>query len=135
MNYKLLLCCLLVSCNLVAAFPQSVDSMDWDQALETLLSDEDLSDYAREELTVLYESIHESPFNINTATFDELIQLPFLTNEQIEDIHAYVYLHGSMLTLGELQLVGSLDWSARQLLKHFVYAGNPPVKSGRNDCV
>lgn len=131
MNYKSLLCCLLMSCNLVAAFPQSVDSMDWDQALETLLSDEDMSDYAREELTFLYESIHESPFNINTATLDELIQLPFLTYEQIEDIHAYVYLHGSMLTLGELQLVGSLDWSARQLLKHFVYAGNPPVKRGK----
>ena len=33
-----------------------------------------------------------------------------------------------MLTLGELQLTGSLDYDTRNLLRHFVYAGDVPVK-------
>ena len=66
----------------------------------------------------MYESMHESPLNINTATREELSQLPFLTFKQIEDIHAYIYMHGPMLSLGELQLTGSLDYETRKMLRH-----------------
>jgi len=97
--------------------------------LETLLSDEELPQDALEELADLYESLHESPLNINTATKEELSMLTFLSDRQIEDIHAYIYMHGPMLTLGELQLTGSLDYATRQMLRHFVYAGPiPPEK-------
>lgn len=108
-------------------------SQDWDTTLEFLLSDEDLSDQAREELSFLYESLHDSPMNINTATPDELSQLAFLSDLQIENIQAYVYMHGPMQTLGELQLTGGLDFSTRQLLKHFVYAGPVPQDEERID--
>ena len=93
--------------------------------LETLLSDEELTADALEELSDMYESLHAMPLNINTATRDELSVLPFLTDLQIEDIHAYIYMYGPMLTLGELQLTGSLDYATRQLLRYFVYAGPP----------
>lgn len=131
MNHNLIICCFttLLCCVPATVVSRSADDNDgWEGVLETLISDEDLTDYAREELTVMYESIHESPLNINDASLQDLKQLPFLTFEQIEDIHAYIYLHGPMLSLGELQLIGTLDWSTRRLLKHFVYAGNPPVK-------
>jgi len=123
---------LLISCFALLSYPPTVVTAQetvydrWESVLETLLSDEDLSSDAREELQFMYESIHESPLNINTATRDELAQLPFLTYEQIEDIHAYVYMHGPMLSLGELQLTGSLDYATRQLLREFVYAGSVP---------
>lgn len=110
---------------------QDSDSIRWESVLEELLSDEDLTSDAREELSSLYESIHYSPLNINTATKEELSLLPFLTYNQIEDIHAYIYMHGPMLTLGELQLTGSLDYATRQLLKHFVYAGDIPEEKER----
>ena len=115
-------------CPMTVVYPQNPENEGWDSVLETLLSDEDLSSDAREELLFLYESIHDSPLNINTATRDELAQLPFLSFEQIEDIHAYIYMHGPMLTLGELQLTGSLDWNTRQMLRYFVYAGDVPEK-------
>ena len=99
--------------------------------LETLLSDEDLTADVLEELSDIYESLHAMPLNINTATRDELSMLPFLTDRQIEDIHAYIYMHGPMLTLGELQLTGSLDYATRQLLRHFVYAGPPSPQMER----
>lgn len=114
-----------------AVYPQISGTDRWENVLETLLSDEELSSDALEELAVMYESLHEMPLNINTATREELMQLPFLTERQIEDIHAYVYVHGPMMTLGELQLTGSLDYTTRQLLREFVYAGDVPVKRER----
>jgi len=123
---KFLFISVLLLFQLTAVHSQSKES--WESFLETLLSDEEMSSDAREELAFMYESMHESPLNINVATREELAQLPFLSYEQIEDIHAYVYMHGAMLTLGELQLISSLDWDTRQLLRLFVYAGNAPVK-------
>ena len=109
------------------------DADGWESVLETLLSDESISSYDREELCELYESFHETPLNINTATREELAQLPFLTYDQIEGIHAYIYMHGPMLTLGELQLSGSLDWNTCRILRHFVYAGDAAQEKKRPD--
>ena len=122
---RILFLSVMLSFQLTAVQSQSDN---WESFLETLLSDEEMSSDAREELAFMYESMHESPLNINCATREELAQLPFLTYEQIEDIHAYIYMHGSMLTLGELQLIGSLDFDTRKLLRLFVYAGDAPVK-------
>ena len=117
-----------LSGTVATVFSQTSDETEWENVLETLLSDEDLSSDAREELSFMYESMHESPLNINTATREELSQLPFLTFKQIEDIHAYIYMHGPMLSLGELQLTGNLDYETRKMLRLFVYAGDVPVK-------
>lgn len=113
----------LLSCSVTAVYPQFAQTDGWESVLETLLSDEELTADALEELSDMYSSLHENPLNINTATRDELSMLPFLTDAQIEDIHAYIYMHGPMLTLGELQLTGSLDYDTRRLLRQFVYPG------------
>ena len=116
----------VLSCPMTAIYPQNTGTDRWESVLETLLSDEELPADALQELADLYESLHAAPLNINTATKEELSMLPFLTDRQIEDIHAYIYMHGPMLTLGELQLTGSLDYTTRQLLRFFVYAGDVP---------
>ena len=128
-----LLTILLVTCLFQPSYSQDVEEKGWENVLEELLSDEEISSYAQEELSVLFESLHDNPLNINTATKEDLAQLPFLTEKQIEDIHTYVYLHGAMLTLGELQLIGSLDWKTRQMLRHFIYSGDAqPAKEKIN---
>ena len=119
----------LLSFPMTAVYPQEPETRGWESVLETLLSDEDLTADALEELSDFYESLHAMPLNINTATREELSMLPFLSDRQIEDIHAFIYMHGPMLTLGELELTGSLDYTTRQLLRHFVYAG--PVPPGK----
>lgn len=129
MHFRLLITMFAaLSGTVVAAYSQTSDENRWESVLEILLSDEDLSSDAREELSFMYESMHESPLNINTATREELAQLSFLTFKQIEDIHAYIFMHDPMLSLGELQLTGSLDYETRQLLRLFVYAGDVPMK-------
>lgn len=98
-------------------------SDDWEEALDYLIDEEELSSEMYESMMELFEDLHSAPVNINSATIEELTKIPFLSESQIEDIHAYIYFNGAMLSLGELQLIGSLDYRTRQLLRHFVYAG------------
>ena len=70
--------------------------------------------------------LHDHPMNINMATREELLRLPFLDEQQVEEIHAYVYLHGSLLTAGELRLVPLLDGRTRRFLSLFVTFGDAP---------
>lgn len=109
-------------------FSQNYNDPDWDEVLELLLSDDEMSSPAFEEYVEMYEQMRSTPLNINTATVEELERLQFLSPKQIEDIHAYIYMHGPMMTLGELMLTGSLDWNTRRILRHFVYAGDIPPK-------
>ena len=53
--------------------------------------------------------LSEHPINLNVATRGQLEQLPFLSDIQIENILAYVYIHGEMVTVYELQLVDEMD--------------------------
>ena len=71
----------------------------WEEFVEKISVDEyedgeDLSPLL-EELAAL----HEHPFNLNTATKEDLEQLPFLDGEEIEEILAYVYRYGPMQSL------------------------------------
>lgn len=75
--------------------------------------------------------LHDQPVNINTATREELLHLPFLDEEQVEEIHAYVYLHGALQTPSELRLVPLLDSRTRRFLSLFVTFGNAPSASLR----
>ena len=75
----------------------------------------------------MYEELcdmEDHPININTATREDLEQLPFLTDKQIEDICEYIYRYGGMKTVGELQMIASLDYTRRHILQSFVYAGD-----------
>ena len=91
MHFRLLITMFAaLSGTVVAAYSQTSDENRWESVLETLLSDEDLSSDAREELSFMYESMHESPLNINTATREELAQLPFLTFKQITKIPCFL---------------------------------------------
>ena len=65
--------------------------------------------------TDLY-ALHESPIDLNTATEEDLAQLPFLSPQQIDDILSYVYRH-PLDSLYELRLIPSLsDYEIRDLL-------------------
>lgn len=95
----------------------------WDIFQDYVSDEPDLNQEELDQFEDLLEQYRNSPININTATQADLQQLPFLTEAQIEDIHAYIYYNGAMATLGELQLTGSLDYRTRRLLELFVYAG------------
>jgi len=116
MRFLILFFCLLCTSSLFAQY-------DWDDFVEEYTSDveraeeEDLQLYLQE-----LKERSEHPLNINTASVEDLLQLPFLSEAQIEQIHAYIYLHGQMQTLAELRLVPLIDEVTRRRISLFVYA-------------
>lgn len=65
------------------------------------------------------ERIHQ-PVNLNTVTKEQLEQFPFLTDIQIENLLAYIYINGQMQTIYELQLVEEMDRETIRYLLPFV---------------
>lgn len=75
---------------------------------------------AVEELKETLSYLAENPIDINTATRQQLEQLPFLSPLQVENILFYIYTYGKMHTLNELRLVEDIDINTIQLLTMFV---------------
>ena len=73
-------------------------------------------------LEELYE-IHSNPINLNTATEEQLSQLPFLTSSQCRDILNHITTNGPMLSMGELMTIESISAETRGWLRLFCRAG------------
>lgn len=117
-------------CILILFYVYKTDAQicSWDYFVESLYADQELNqEMIQTQVEDLY-ALHEQPLNINEATREQLEQLVFLTDRQIEDILYYIYRYGAMQTLGELQLIESLDYESRQFLHLFVYADEKPVE-------
>ncbi len=118
---------------LLLSYPFSfvtADDEEWENFVEEYTSDEEMEDV--EEWTAHLEElrlIHENPFNINTATEEQLRALPFLNDNQIEEIHAYIYLHGAMETLGELRLLSLMDETTFRWMRIFTFAKGKTVEN------
>lgn len=82
-------------------------------------SDEDGTINWENTVEELSERIQE-PVNLNTATKEQLEQFPFLSDLQIENLLAYVYINGQMQTIYELQLVSEMDRQTIHYLLPFV---------------
>ena len=112
---------LMLSC-VVAIHAQSGDD-GFDQVLDEMtgIDEEDVPQWDQwyEELA----SLAIDRININTATREDLEQLPFLNDRQIEDICEYVYRHAPLRSLGELSMIESLDYNERILLSRFLEIG------------
>lgn len=102
---------------------------EWEQYLYQLSEMEDIEADVWESYYDMLCDLEANPININTATREELEQLPFLTAKEVEDISEYLYLHGPMKSLGELAMIESLDYFKRRLLFYFSYAGEVKGKT------
>lgn len=100
-------------------------STGWDSVLEQLaVADSDDTD--PQQTILKYEELHDNPLNINRSSPQQLMTLPFLSENDVEEISAYIYMHGPLLSMGELQLIRGLDYEKREILKHFVFIGPGP---------
>lgn len=87
------------------------------------LVDEDAEVPEWEDLQATMVHLAEHPINLNNTTKEELEQLYFLSDLQIENILYFLYRHGKMHTIYELRLIEGLEnYHIRNLLP-FVYAG------------
>ena len=101
-------------------YPMSYESVSWEDFIQSLSYDaEAMTTDSWQEYIQGLEQLHSNPLDINTATPEEMAQIPFLTPGQIEDIQAYTHLDGPMKTLGELALIPSIDTETRRILPLF----------------
>lgn len=96
----------------------SVPSLLLEENLEELAAEQEGVNWD-DELEELARRLQE-PLNLNEADRRQLEQFPFLTDAQIENLLAYLYIHGPMQTVYELQLVEGMDRRTIGLLQPFV---------------
>ena len=72
--------------------------------------------------------LQEHPFDLNTVTEKELKRLPFLSDQQIEQLLSYRGRYGKMLSIYELKNVKDLDFQTISLILPFVHIGDQTVE-------
>ena len=101
---------------------------DWEEVYERYVDIMgDNADTNENIYNILYE-LYLNPIDINKAEREDLEQLPFLNDGQIEEICAYLYFYDGMESLGELALIEKLDYYTRRLLIDFIYIGEKDKK-------
>ncbi|MBQ8050121.1 MAG: helix-hairpin-helix domain-containing protein [Bacteroidaceae bacterium] len=115
--------CLLILCIALCGGRVCAQStLTWQDFVEEISDDA----YAEEQgWTEHMEELAElaaHPLDINTATREQLNRIPFLSEEQIEEILDYIFLHQGMRSTGELMAISSIDFTIRRYLSLFVYA-------------
>ena len=117
----------LITLLLICPIEASAET-EWETWLEDIMQNGDFSEDQYEEMYYSLSDMAQNKININTATRQELESLPFLSEMQVMDIMEYIYRHGAMKSINELMSIESIDYSTRQLLQEFLYAGDKPEK-------
>ena len=97
---------------------------DWEPYLQELY---DNSDEGAENLETAYEQLtdlQDSPLDVNTAEIEELLQIPGLDLDIINDIIEYREKYGRMKTLSELVLIPSIDNRLRHFISNFLFVAD-----------
>jgi hypothetical protein len=121
-----------VSFLLIQAPIAGEEALDWHQLLEELAENEQNTSEWEETLTELASN----PIPLNSATREMLESVPFLTDDQVENLSYYLYRYGPMVSLSEILLVEGMDTRTLRWLKPFVCLGKatpfpaavPPLK-------
>ena len=110
--------CLLIGLISSAVQGQNTNLMLLEENLEQLATETESTDWEDELEELSYRQTEK--LNLNTATRQQLKIFPFLSDVQIENLLAYIYVHGDMQTLYELQLVEKMDKATIERLLPFV---------------
>lgn len=100
--------------------------MTWEDFVEHYKADEADEGGNDDELFERLYEIHASKINLNQATEEQLSELPFLTQPQIEALLRFISYNAPLSSMGELMAVPQLDYLTRQYLMLFAYAGSMP---------
>lgn len=114
------------------ACPQNANSQDvrpWEALFADITTLDDMESSEWEETYEMLCELEQAPLDINTATREQLQQLPFLSDRQVEDIQEYIYRYGAMKSTAELAMIASIDYATRQLLTHFVDCPEHPASN------
>lgn len=115
MKHWFVLLCLLCG---MTAFAQQQPT--WEQVWHDISNPEDMDE---DELAEDYECLQQlaaHPIDLNSTSYEELEQLPFLSEQQIEEMMEYLYRYGPMRSFGELRMLKSMGQRELALLPFFI---------------
>ncbi len=101
---------------------------DWEDTYQTL---EDAGEAESENWQLSYDELSEfaeNKIDINSASDEDLLRLPFLSGQQVMDIREYLYRYGPMKSASEFMMIPSIDYNTRQLLLLCTYIGQETEK-------
>lgn len=111
-------------CLSVAAQQQTT----WEQVWHEVINTEDMDAEEAEATYERLQQLSEHPINLNNTTREELEQLPFLSEQQIDELIEYLLRYGPMRSYGELRMIRAMDFQQLALLPFFVEIGEAPEK-------
>ena len=86
------------------------ETRPWERYLNEVMTQEDAESESWENTYEQLCELEQHPLNINSATREQLEALPFLTAQQVEEIVEYLDRYGEIRSVGELQMIRSLDY-------------------------
>ncbi len=110
MRLLLILC---MAANIGHTFGQMEDLIEETINLQSLYSGDDL---AESELTDQWRQEFQHPIQINLITYEELIQLPWVSQLQAQSLIAYRKINGKLIDIYELQAVPGWDLHTIRLI-------------------
>lgn len=99
-----------------------LQQLSWDEYVQSIYEEVQENEGNLDEISSqLYEleKLHQNPLDINTATQKDLASLPFLDNEEIDQILLYIYRHERIDSWGELLLIPGLHTESIRVLPLF----------------
>ena len=116
----------LIVCLMALAFGMGISAQDvrpWERYVNEVMIQEDAASESWEETYEHLCELEQHPLDINSATREQLEELPFLSAQQVEELVEYLDRYGAMRSLNELLMIRSLDHGQRRLLTYFIYIG------------
>lgn len=95
--------------------------MSWSTFVEDYIFNNEENDNQTE---FIYEQLNElrlNPVNLNTASIDQLLQIPFISQQQVDDIIRYRKDNKEFQTAGELMFISSIDERTRAIIQLFSF--------------
>ena len=115
MKQWLVFLCLLCS---MTAFAQQQPT--WEQVWDDFFNPEDMDEEVLMEEYEHLQQLAEHPIDLNSTTYEELEQLPFLSEQQIEELMEYLHRYGPIRSFGELRMIKSMGQRELALLPFFI---------------
>ena len=104
------------------------DNDSWEQYLTALYENDEGAVVSMEEAYEHLNELAQQPLDVNTVTQEELMQIPGLDQNQINDILEYIHRYGRMRSIEELAMIESIDLNLRNYLECFLVAEDEATK-------
>ena len=104
------------------------DNDSWEQYLTELYENDEGAVVSMEEAYEHLNELAQQPLDVNVATLEDLMQIPGLDQNQINDILEYIHRYGRMRSIEELEMIESIDLRLRNYLECFLVAEDEATK-------